>query len=86
MKVGYPLKRAYNGEEPAEELLPKRTVVFKERHIKQVKNVRKINDAYEYLVKWSNNDDDEEWLHRDIIIKKYPQEIIYFLENISSFK
>lgn len=59
--------------------------VTEERRIKEVKSVRKHGSTYEYLVKWANDDDDEEWIHRDIIIGQAPQQVIYFFQNMLCF-
>lgn len=59
--------------------------VTEERRIKEVKSVRKHGSTYEYLVKWANDDDDEEWIHRDIIIGQDLQQVIYFFQNMLCF-
>lgn len=69
-------------KQPAEQRNKK---VTEERRIKEVKSVRKCGNTYEYLVKWANDDDDEEWIHRDIIIGMDPQQVIYFFQNMLCF-
>lgn len=49
-----------------------------------VKNLRKRNNKHEYLVKWQNNE--EEWIDRNTMITKHPQNVIAFFEQILSFK
>lgn len=68
-------------KQPAEQ---RNNKVAEERRIKEVKSVRKRGNTYEYLVKWAN-DDEEEWIHRDVIIGQDPQRVIHFFQHILCF-
>lgn len=52
--------------------------------IDRIQNMRKRNNRHEYLVTWTTGND--EWIGRDLMTTKYPQQLIAYFQSILHFK